>query len=257
MVPESNSYHIDLTTGYGVKYFWLGRVTSVIGQDTKRRLTGIWSHKCPLESTITVGKEFIKGILPLFGNTKYSMHADNRILRQVTFANGADAWEFMRCNPSPWGVSAYETGDGIGKVINNRFLGRLIKRGGKCILYTHLGKLADTENKFNNQTKKAFELLKSYSNANDILVTTTKRLLDYTLMTSKIRIDQTNDNGKLKISLNNPDHLSLDGLSIKLDQDNNFELYVNNTLNSDYKVNLHKGGSTLYFPWHPLKQPNI
>jgi hypothetical protein len=52
------AYHADLTTSYGVRYVWRGRVTSVVGQDRPSSLRGVWSGRRPLASLRTMAKEF-------------------------------------------------------------------------------------------------------------------------------------------------------------------------------------------------------
>ncbi|MDH3514699.1 MAG: hypothetical protein OEM83_07520, partial [Gammaproteobacteria bacterium] len=46
--PGSPVFHADLTCQHGVEYVWRGRVTSVIGQDARRRLGGLWNRRHPL-----------------------------------------------------------------------------------------------------------------------------------------------------------------------------------------------------------------
>ena len=62
-VPGAPAYHADLTCGYGVRYVWRGRVTSVIGQGVPRRLAGIFEPSHPIASAVTLAKEAAKGLL--------------------------------------------------------------------------------------------------------------------------------------------------------------------------------------------------
>src|SRR5205085_2853215 len=55
--PGHPAYHADLTTQYGIRYVWRGRVTSVLGQDAPPRLGAIFSLRHPLASGRTLAKE--------------------------------------------------------------------------------------------------------------------------------------------------------------------------------------------------------
>ena len=255
--PGAQAYHTDLTIAHGVKYVWLGRVTSVVGQDVKRKLVGIFTFKYPISSLITLLKEILKGILPNFGNSKYVMHAKNKILQKRVLADGGEVWEFLRSNPCPLGVSSYETGDGIGELIRPNFLDQLISRRGKCILYTHLGKLKDPSNKFSRKTQEAFELLRDYGNRKTILVTTTCRLLDYTRMTECVEINHTLINGQLKLDLKNADGLPLTGLSIVAGRFSSVEVLVNGDEKKDFSCCVQGENTIIQFPWVPLTFPKI
>lgn len=255
--PGKPAYHADLTSDYGVKYVWLGRVTSVTGQDTERRLAGIWSSSLPLDSLKTLGKEFVKGVLPIFGRPKYQMHVTNKILRPIKLADGSEVWEFLRSNPNPWGVSAHETGDGFAKVMVTEFLKRLVKRQGKSIIYTHLGKLQRADNTFSEETQNAWRLLKEFESKKQVLVCTTRRLLDYTLMTESINIDISRRENGERLAIHNPHNLPLDGLSITLPKIDNLEVVVNDNVYTDYDLKQNQKNTELYVPWKKLKYPSL
>ena len=115
------------------------------------------------------------------GHEKYRAHAGNRLLHPSSLRDGQPAVEFLRCNPHPAGVDTGDTGAGLGEVLTARFLDQLVEREGVCLLYTHLGKLPGRV--FPETTVRALHLLKQYSDAGNILVTTTRRALDYAGLT--------------------------------------------------------------------------
>lgn len=180
-VPASPAYHADLTLAYGIRYVWMGRVTSVIGQDISRRLGGIFAISHPLSSAVTLSKEAAKGLIGRAVGGRYAMHKRNEILRRVTLRDGTPCLEFLRCNPHWGGVSSCDTADGLGQVLTPRFLDLLEERGGMCILYTHLGKFLGRPAAFSEAAVNALEMLAERGRSGRILVTTTKRLLDYAL----------------------------------------------------------------------------
>lgn len=173
------AYHADLTLGHGIKYVWRGRVTSVIGQDARARLSGIYQGAHPLASARTVAKEATKRLLARCGNRRYAMHAPNRTLRASRLRDGSPVLEFMRCNPYWRGVQHGATGADLADVLTPRTLPLLVERGGCCILYTHLGKVGSREQPLGPRARAALCLLAEYHNSGKILVTTTRRLLAY------------------------------------------------------------------------------
>ena len=178
-IVGSDVYHADLTFGYGIQYIWVGRVTSVIGQDVERKLGGIWNSEHPLASARTIAKETTKGILASLGSQKYAIHAPNELLRQITLRDNQTSIEFIRSNPHWGGVSCGDTSGGISEVLVRRFLDTLVSKNGMCVLYTHLGKITDRKKIFSNTTQRAFSLLWRYFQEGKVLVTTTSRLLQY------------------------------------------------------------------------------
>ncbi len=173
------AYHADLTIGYGIKYVWRGRVTSVLGQDVPASLAGIFQMNHPTASMKTLLKEAVKRHYARRGDEKYSMHGPNRILRQITLRDGHGVYEFMRCNPHWGGVSSCDQGRSISKVLTKEMLECLIDRQGICILYTHLGKIDNLEVPFDEKAVESFRTLAEMYHNGKILVTTTKRLLKY------------------------------------------------------------------------------
>ncbi|HUU17725.1 MAG TPA: hypothetical protein VMW72_11285 [Sedimentisphaerales bacterium] len=138
------AYHADLTVGYGIKYVWRGRVTSITGQDIPASLSGIFNWRHPVKSSRTLFKEAAKRKLARKGNHKYAIHEPNETLcPTVLLRDKSKVYEFLRCNPHWGGVSSCDQGKHIGEVLTDGMLKRLISQGGTCVLYTHLGKIDD------------------------------------------------------------------------------------------------------------------
>lgn len=190
-VPASPVYHADLTLQHGVRYVWRGRVTSVIGQEIPRRVATLFDPRHPAQSLPTVAKELAKGAAARAGNRKYSMHSANRVLQRITLRDGQPALEFLRMNPHWGGVSRGETADGIPEVLTDRVLGRLVAAGGISILYTHLGKVTRRDQPFSADARAAWRRLAGYARREEILVTTTRRLLGYCEAVQQVRATLT------------------------------------------------------------------
>jgi hypothetical protein len=187
------AYHVDLTTDYGIKYVWCGRVTSVVGQDIPAQISGIFDWGHPVASGRTLLKDVAKRRLARSGSVKYAMHGPNETLRQTALRDGRPVHEFMRCNPHWGGVSSCDQGRHIDKVLTRQMLDRLVERGGTCVLYTHLGKIDDPRIPFNPGAVRAFRLLAEEFYAGRVLVTTTRRLLGYRQAIRDICWESTND----------------------------------------------------------------
>ncbi|UCD52988.1 MAG: hypothetical protein JSW27_10180 [Phycisphaerales bacterium] len=195
------AYHADLTTEYGIKYVWRGRVTSVVGQDVPARLEGIWDRRHPIASGRTWLKEFAKQLLARTGNAKYAMHGPNETFRSTFLRDGRSVHEFMRCSPHWGGVSSCEEGRAIGEVLTAEILDRLVERGGTCFLYTHLGKIDDVKIPFNSGAVEGFRRLAEMFHNGRILVTTTRRLLGYRRATRQITWVGIEDDDHIRIAI--------------------------------------------------------
>ncbi|MFT6984893.1 MAG: hypothetical protein ACJAT7_000694 [Psychromonas sp.] len=175
-----SAYHADLTVQSGaLPFIWKGRVTSCVAQNSKRSYASIFNRKQFKASSKTILLEFIKGWLARLGNKKYAMHKANKVLRKTTLIDGTPVLEFMRCNPSWGGVSMFDTARGIHNVLTPSVLNTLVTNQGCSIFYSHLGKVNSVTEPFTCETRQAFELLASYQHKQQILVTTTRRLLGY------------------------------------------------------------------------------
>ena len=178
-VLGQDAYHADLTVGHVVQYLWRGRVTSVIGQDVPRKLTGVFNRAHAVASVKTVAKEAVKGLLAERGSVKYAMHAPNEVLRAARLRDGRPVIEFLRANPYWGGVENAATADGLAEALTEPMLRKLVARGGTCILYTHLGKVGDPRVPFKSATVAALRMLAEFERRGEILVTTTRRLLGF------------------------------------------------------------------------------
>jgi hypothetical protein len=178
-VPGAPAYHADLTCGYGVRFVWRGRVTSVTGQDVRRRLSTIVTPGHVADSSRALLKEAAKGALARLGSAKYAMHPANETLRPAILRDGQPVLEFLRANPSWRGVDQSATAAGLAEALTARFLDNLEASGGTCVLYTHLGKITDRARPLPDATRDAVRGLAERARGGRVLVTTTSRLLEY------------------------------------------------------------------------------
>ena len=257
-VRDSQVYHADMTAAYGVEYVWMGRVTSVIGQGVKPSLKGIWRASHPLASFRTVAKEFLKRLLAKRGQAKYAMHQSNELLCPVRLRDGTKMYEFMRSNPFWGGVSAADNAAGIAEVLTTPMLDRLVERGGTCILYTHLGKISDVWEPFGASSRKAFELLSQYAKDRKILVTTTRRILDYHRSVQEIDVDSVWCGDVLRVNLTTDRREEeLAGVTLHVPAGREVQVRLNGEICEGIQRNAkdESGRESISFPWNRLKFP--
>jgi hypothetical protein len=266
-VEGSAVYHADLTLAFGIEYVWRGRVTSVIGQDTTRRLSGIVSLKHPFASGMTVAKEAAKGWLARRGSAKYAPHESNVVLWDARLRSGQPVLEFLRANPSWAGISVHETADGLGEVLGEQMLARLAERGAGCVLYTHLGKIRGLDRTLNDRTRRALHGLAERSQSGEILVTTTRRLLDYCRIRRHVAWSVDDQHGAAVVRVTAPPAFGglwpaaseLDGLSFYVDYPARARIVVNDTPVTCLQRNApdETGRGSVSIPWRRLSLPPI
>jgi hypothetical protein len=261
------AYHADLTTGQGVRFVWRGRVTSVIGQESPASLGGLWTAGHPIASAQTVLKEACKQTLSRLGSRKYRMHAPNDAIRKTALRDGTKVHEFLRCNPHWGGVSSCETARGIGQVLTEAMLNRLVSREGVCILYTHLGKVDDPRVPFGPSAVAAFRRLAEAHREGKVLVTTTRRLLGFlrTIRELPFEVRTTQDGLRIAVetgaasaeTCRDQGVSDLDGVTFYVPEPGSARLTINGREIAGLRGNGpdHTGRPSLSLPWPALRFP--
>ena len=258
-VPGAPAYHADLTCGFGVEYVWRGRVTSVVAQDVPRRLGGIFDPRHPLASARTLAKEMTKSGLARLGHAKYAMHPPNEVLRPARLRDGREVSEFLRANPFWLAVDKGETADGLAGVLVRPMLERLIARGGVSILYTHLGKVRDRRQPLGPATRAALEGLAALHREGRILVTTTRRLLDYRAAVRQATVALADRDGSREVEITLPPTGPRTGSPSTCPGPKPTRLRLNGREVTDARYNGpdHTGRASLSVPWRPLEFPRL
>jgi len=183
-VPGSSFYHADITLRYGIRFIWKGRGSSIIGHgvpfslDSFRRL---FDRKYPARTGVNIARELMKIALANLGNKRFAIHRGNRLLRVAHLGDGQRAFEFQRCNNHWQGLSYGHNIEGLAYVIRPKALMDLMKAGGTMIIYTHLGVGPNDPPYIPQKTKEALIGLSNAYYAGNIYVTTTSRLLNYSV----------------------------------------------------------------------------
>jgi hypothetical protein len=258
-VIGSSVYHADLTFRRGVKYVWMGRVTSVTGQATKRRLFAIFNKQHPFASCKTLFKEVAKIILGTMGVEKYVLHRNNELCRNTRLRDGRVVTEFIRTNPFWGGVDKSETAYGLHNVLTEQYLRNLVKSNGYSILYTHLGKVKNKSEPFEAKARAGLTRLADYFKAGEILVTTTRRLLDYHSMVNNIKVCSVHNGETTEIKLSGNCSLNeLSGLTFYTDSGNTeYKVKFNDEYIQCFSLNEtdETGRRSISINWNRLEYP--
>jgi hypothetical protein len=202
--PGSKEYHADLTLAYGIKFAWLGRVTMITGQSvpvTPDAFFDLFDAEHPIPSLVNMGKEFAKNVLGVLGNRKYALHRENELVKITGLDDGQKIYEFMRFDNCWKGVGAGADARGLARAISARVLARLKQRQGYMIVYTHLGKNADSPAFIPPETQKALRNLAAECKSGNIYVTTTSRLLNYYIHQRYLDWTSNSENGETVIRI--------------------------------------------------------
>ena len=209
--PDHAAYHTDLTVAQGLRYVWLGRVTSCMGQNVPYTPTTGLAAERSLKSVVNTARDGAKMLQAALGGAKYAMHRGNRLMRPYMLRDGQQVTEFIRCNPHPHGVSVGDHALGVGAALHQPALERLAERRGVAIVYTHLGKHVRAPELFPAETRQAFERLRSASLSGATLVASTVRVLDYVAARDSVEVSRSP--GHVALALD--EDLSPEGLAFR------------------------------------------
>jgi hypothetical protein len=181
-VVGSPAYHADLTLAYGIKFAWMGRATSIVGQETPitlKALGHIFDSAHPRASLENIYRELVKIILAKAGNQRFAIHRHNRLLRVADLRDGQQVYEFNRCN-NHW-HKPLPSSPKLAYVLRPEALATLKAAQGYMLIYTHLG-FGDGPPFLPLPTQMALRNLAAEYQTGHIYVTTTVRLLTYCLV---------------------------------------------------------------------------
>ena len=260
-IKGSPFYHSDISFSPGkIEYVWKGRVTSVLGQNSKGSFWQCFNRTQFLKSAKTIAIELSKQILARLFNEKYKMHHPNKLYRKAVLADNTNIYEFMRVNTSWGGVSCHDNAEGIGEVLTERFIKRLIQLEAVSILYTHLGKIHCHKEIFNESAKKAFKTLSDFFARKEILVATTYRLLRYNRVRDELDYKVREDNGSTYIDINSSlSEEEIQGLTWYIDSKSNVFVTLNGQILQDISINPedHTGRKSVSICWKTLEYPKL
>tara|TARA_B100001250_G_scaffold411549_1_gene440481 strand:- start:2258 stop:3487 length:1230 start_codon:yes stop_codon:yes gene_type:complete len=253
--PKNDNYHSDLLMDIGCEYIWTGKVTHIIGQNSK------WNPSILLKTSLQW----------LLKQTKYRYikqpiyDSGNTLLHPVKLGDANLVWEFVRFI-NPWGragiLDIYEFVDQIRPTI----LQRLIKNEGIMVIYTHFN-----ENLKKDLPKKLILHLNELKNLvakKDILLATTSRLLKFWEIRNYLSysLQENKDHNQIIIrdKLKNPigtkiiKESHLQGLTFYIDTKKPCVVRFKNKV-CETRLNPpdQTGKTSIAIPWKDLKYPDL
>ncbi len=187
-------YTLDLIHGLGIRYIWDGKTTTFAGQNIS--LNRFLWYKNKVDSNYksicyALIDFFIKPLLKKKKNRFLDYDKNiNNIYKKIILPGGIKFYSFKR-----YGNWSKADIDGLGEILNEKYLNSIIENSGLSIIYTHLGKKVRSDNKSKNhigsKTRESLKLLKKFYNKKEIYISPTHELLDYQVVKDNIELNQS------------------------------------------------------------------
>jgi len=251
---NSENYHLDLATQAGCEYFWTGKTTHVIGQNS---LPTISVQSKLLIQWIMKRIRYRNIIDPIYDD-------GNELLFPILFRDGQKKWEFIRFINS-WGKEQILDINDLEKQLSQRIQNQLIYNKGYMILYTHFNENVSIMG-LPKGLKNNLHFLKQKCESGEIFLTTSSRLLKYKEINDYINfsIEENGKNKKIVISkvLNTPigskniDENQLNGLTFYTDEPETTSIWFENMpMSSKINSRDETGRFSVMIPWQKLSYP--
>ena len=253
--PSHDAYHLDLSVEAGCEYFWIGKTTHIIGQNSQPSIT----------NKLKLGLQWLIKRTKYYG-TKDPIYDDgNELLFPIEFRDGRKMWEFIRFI-NAWGQEHILDIHELTKQLHPSIIKRLIKNQGYMILYTHFNEHVDLGGLPQPLVKNLFYLQKHVVNGN-ILMGTTSRILKYKEIRDYLsyKIVETDNEVKIKvqdfietpIGVKKIQENQLMGVTFYCDTPEKTTILLGKT-KLDFKINPkdETGRQSISIPWQNLVYPS-
>jgi len=248
--PLSSAYHLDLLREHGTHFFWAGRTTHVSGQS----------------ASFSVGNQLQQQLQKLALKTKYRKiqrplpDPPNRLLIRTEVEDGSHIIEFQRFISRFGEVKNTDFHD-LALQLTDANLSALVNSQGFMLLYTHMNENLPEKQAFPEAVMQGFQRLQTYALKQDLLVTTSSRLLKYADLVQHLTWTEEIVSGQLTLHLKRDDHKQL-----KLDDLQGLCFHCKEADTTGLKLNgqallvqvnpVEKNGHpSVSIPWVPLEYP--
>jgi len=133
-----------------------------------------------------------------------------------------------------------------------------VRRAGVALVYTHLGKVTDRREPIPPATRDALRLLASYRDSGRILVTTTRKLLDWCRRRREARVELRESGASLRVVVSLPGKEdAFDGLTLYVPAGRHVQVALNDRELVGLRTNPpdHTGGTSISLEWKRLQFP--
>jgi hypothetical protein len=261
--PSRMAYHLDLTVEAGLKYFWLGRDTPLVGQEVPfdwDTFLSLYDSRMFFRSSLGMLMVFGRHLAMVMAWSSNDALRDNLLLAPIEFSNGLKGYEYIRYRPLGGGESP-------ASVLNARFLERLTAVNGRSIVNIKL-KPSPEGDLFQEDDLDALEELAGKRNRGEILVTSASRLLDLTALSRSLvwRVEEGGE--RLKIVIEKIEDPLTGPREPRLEELAGLTFYVPESMNAGVfiggkelrvKRNLidHTGRESISLPWPKVGFPDL
>jgi len=182
-IPDRITYHFDLAKSYGIRYVWSGKMTHVLGQNSK--------------STLNV--RFKKILQILLAYTKYRQLSlkpfdlKNSLLDEIKLQDGNSVWDFQRFINN-WGREQILDINDLTQQIKPININRLISNQGFLVIYTHMCEGLNSLTQFPGELYTALNHISQKFQQKKLLVATTSRLLQYSEIINNLEYNSYTEN---------------------------------------------------------------
>jgi len=253
--PSHKAYHLDLAIKAGCEFFWTGKVTHVIGQES--------------EMTFSVQSKLL--IQWLMKRTRYRHVVDpiyddgNQLFFPIQFRDQTRFWEFIRFMNS-WGKEQVLDIHDLATQLSPSILNQLIKNRGFMILYTHFNEHVNM-NGLPAILTKNLSYLKKKNIEGDIFIATSSRLLKYKELHDYLNFKVDSSDGMINIYIDSTLETPIGSKSLARDQLCGLTFYVDHPPSTRIwfqkkKIEIEKnpkdesGKLSVMIPWEKLSYPN-
>ncbi len=259
--PSRIAYHLDLSLKAGLRYFWLGRTTPILGQDVPVGLDGFtcqMGSQGLVSSLWNLGRALGDYVLAVVGLPRGDAFRGNRLLAPVSFKDGSIAYEYLRYRPlgRPAGLLA----------LNPDCLDSLAAKGGKMIVYHELKPIGGQV--WSPAELAVLEDLARRRRRGELLVTTAARLLTFTQVVDGLKWRFEQEGSRVRIYLESLDDAVTGPRPPKLEELAGLTFYVPRA--AEARVFLkgkevtirrclidHTGRESVSLPWPRLSRPDL
>jgi len=251
------AYHFDLLTQLKMRYVWTGKMTHILGQNTKK--TANVMIKNLLQKMVVTSKYRSLEYKPIF--------PENDLIQPIRLGDGHLLWDFQRF-VNNWGCQTVLDSNDLGAQIKPTNIRQLITNEGFLIVYTHMCEGLNIANPLPAKLYTALQFMAEKYRDGELLVATVSRLLKYTELIQTLKWTHCIDNNRLLIkidpeltNLGYHDILSgddLQGITFYCDEPENVKVLLDDrelrTVANDQD---YTGRFSVSVPWQKLEFPDI
>jgi hypothetical protein len=255
--PGHPAYHFDLLNHLKMRFVWTGKMTHVLGQNAANTVNV--RLKILLQKMLADSKYRSLKSKPFF--------LENDLIQTMQMRDGHLVWEFQRF-VNNWGRQTVLDSNDLAIQLKPANIWQLIANEGISIVYTHMCEGLSIDNPLPAKLYRALQFIAEKNQGDELLVTTTSRLLKYTELVHTLKWTCSKKDNYLQISidpeLSNLDNRNiltgndLQGLTFYCDRPENVQIFLGDqALHTAVNGRDYTGRYSVSVPWQKLEFPDI